>query len=166
MALTIKFRKLDDRAVIPEYEFSDDSGFDLYSIEPGEITFARVTVVKTGLSVELPFLPPFTFLPEYGDVSKVSWTMEMQIRPRSGLAANEGITLVNAPGTIDHGYRGEILLLLTRVLPGTYKFSMHERLAQGILSPVFCRRAVALEEVDYLSPSSREGRGIGSTGKQ
>lgn len=164
--MKVRFQKLDPKAIIPEYNFSDDSGFDLRSVHEQEITFGEVTKVRTGLAVELPFLPPFVSLPEYDNNGKVSWTMEMQIRPRSGLAAREGLMVVNSPGTIDHGYRGEIIILLTRCIPGTFFVSEGERIAQGVLAPVFTQRSVEFEEVDWLHPSTRNAGGMGSTGTQ
>ena len=153
--LDVKFKKIHDDAVIPEYSKPFDSGFDLRSIEDAEIVPGKITCVHTGLSVELPDpkdTHPFVF--------------EMQIRPRSGIAAKYGITVVNSPGTIDCGYRGELMILLTSLRNDTYmiKIDKGDRIAQAVIVPVLSSNVLNIIEVDELSKTIRGTDGFGSTG--
>jgi dUTP pyrophosphatase len=141
--MKLKIIKLREQAVIPRYEHNNDSGLDLISIEDVEIESGESRLVKIGISIELP---PNT---------------EAQIRPRSGLALKHKITVLNTPGTIDEGYRGEIGVILINHGKTSFKVRQGMRIAQMVIAPVI---RVKIEEVDYLSGTTRGPRGFGSTG--
>ncbi len=139
----LKIIKLNPKAIIPKYEHENDSGLDLVSIETGEIPSGESKLIKTGISIELP---PNT---------------EAQIRPRSGLALKHQITVLNTPGTIDEGYRGEIGVILINHGKTSFKVTQGMRIAQMVISPVI---RVKIEEVEQLSDTIRGKGGFGSTG--
>ena len=139
----LKIVKLKSSAVIPRYEHYGDSGMDLISIEEVEIKSYESKLIKTGISIELP---PNT---------------EAQIRPRSGLALKHQITVLNTPGTIDEGYRGEIGVILINHGSISFKVLPGMRIAQMVIMPII---RVEIEEVDSLSSSIRGTDGFGSTG--
>lgn len=139
----LKIVKLKSSAVIPRYEHYGDSGMDLISIEEVEIKSYESKLIKTGISIELP---PNT---------------EAQIRPRSGLALKHQITVLNTPGTIDEGYRGEIGVVLINHGSISFKVLPGMRIAQMVIMPII---RVEIEEVDFLSSSIRGTDGFGSTG--
>lgn len=128
---------------MPTYAKQGDAGADLYSIDWGVLEPGERRLIRTGIAVEIP--EGFVGL----------------IHPRSGLAAKLGISIVNAPGTIDAGYRGEILvnLINTNTLP--YSFCIGDRIAQIVFQEFF---QADFEEIDELSDSVRGVQGLGSTG--
>jgi dUTP pyrophosphatase len=121
------------------------SGMDLFASLEGEVILepGERRLIPTGISLAIPE------------------GFEGQVRPRSGLAVQKGIGLVNGPGTIDADYRGEICVLLINFGKEPFKIRDRERIAQMVISPVF--RAV-LEEVEDLPQSQRQGGGFGHTG--
>jgi len=141
--MKIKIKRLKEEAILPFYEHPYDSGLDLISIEETEILPGNSHLVPTGIALELP---PGT---------------EAQIRPRSGLALKHQITVLNTPGTIDEGYRGEIGVILINHGKQTFKVTKGMKIAQMVIAPVI---RVEIEEVDQLSDSSRGTGGFGSTG--
>ncbi|BBA79583.1 deoxyuridine 5'triphosphate nucleotidohydrolase [cyanobacterium endosymbiont of Rhopalodia gibberula] len=141
--MKLKIIKLREQAVLPRYEHNNDSGLDLISIENVEIKSGESQLIKTGISIELP---PNT---------------EAQIRPRSGLALKHKITVLNTPGTIDEGYRGEIGVILINHGKTSFRVTQGMRIAQMVIAPVI---RVRIEEVDDLSDTTRGPRGFGSTG--
>lgn len=141
--MKLKFRKLSPDAVIPCYAHPGDAGMDICAVETQEIVPGARGLVKTGLAVELP---PGT---------------EAQIRPRSGLAARNGISVLNTPGTIDEGYRGEICVLLVNFGHVPFVVEKGMRIAQMVVCPVI---RVTIEEVDTLNETARDIDGFGSTG--
>jgi len=149
----IKFKKIHKDAVIPAYQKPFDSGMDLRSIESATVKCNEVAKIHTGLCVELPN-PEETF----------PYTLEMQIRPRSGLASKRGITVVNTPGTIDNGYRGELIVLLTTFKNETYKINIGDRIAQVIIVPILSNNMLEIQEVQELNKTERSSDGFGSTG--
>jgi len=143
----VQIKRLRENGAIqmPRYMTEGSSGMDLFAyletdmiLEPGERR-----LVPTGISVAIPE------------------GFEGQIRPRSGLAIQKGIGIVNGPGTIDADYRGEIGILLINLGKEDFRIRHGERIAQMVISPVV--RAI-LEEVDDLSPTGRQGGGFGHTG--
>ena len=130
---------------LPEYATPQSAGVDLRSnvSEPIELNSLERKLVKTGIYLELPI------------------GFEAQIRPRSGLAINKGITVLNTPGTIDSDYRGEIKVLLFNF--GNKNFNIYNglRIAQMVISPIV---KAEIEEVDDLKQTSRGSGGFGSTG--
>lgn len=141
--MKIKIKRLKQEAILPFYEHLYDAGLDLISIEETEILPGNSDLVPTGIAIELP---PGT---------------EAQIRPRSGLALKHQITVLNTPGTIDEGYRGEIGVILINHGKQTFKVTKGMKIAQMVIAPVI---RVEIEEVDQLSDSSRGSGGFGSTG--
>ncbi len=140
-----KLRKMDWN--LPHYESEGAAGMDLRAIvESGSLILKPLerTLVPTGLALEIP------------------QGYEMQIRPRSGLALKQGVTMVNAPGTIDSDYRGEVGVILINMGDSDFKLRHGERIAQMVLAPV---TRCAWIEVDALEPSPRGVGGFGSTGK-
>jgi len=142
--LKIRIKKVDQSAIIPQYQSNEAAGFDLHSLgkyvlEPGE----RV-LVSTGLAMAL----------DKG--------YELQIRPRSGLAYKHGITVLNSPGTIDSDYRGEVKVLLINHSDNQFVVESGERIAQGVLQEVI---HADIEIVEELDDTERGSGGFGSTGK-
>ncbi|WP_378186007.1 dUTP diphosphatase [Aquimarina sp. W85] len=132
---------------IPHYETPSSAGMDLSASIPQEITLQPLerTIIKTGLFIELP----------HG--------FEAQVRPRSGLAAKHGITVLNAPGTVDADYRGEIGVILVNLSNEAYTITPGARVAQLVIAK---HERAEWQEVSTLSSSERGAGGFGSTGKQ
>ena len=131
-------------AKLPNYAHIGDAGMDIYSIVDYILQPTEAKLIGTGISVELP----------YG--------YEMQIRPKSGIAAKSGVTVLNTPGTIDAGYRGEVGVILINHSKKPYEIKKGEKIAQA----VFKKFEIAeLEVVEELSDTSRGEGGFGSTGK-
>ena len=142
-SLILKVKKLNGDAILPQYAHPGDAGLDLFSSEHVEIKPHEYILVKTGISIELP---PNT---------------EAQVRPRSGLALKHGISVLNTPGTIDEGYRGEVGVILINHGKETYVVEKGAKIAQMIIKPVL---RVDVQEVADLSDTSRGSGGFGSTG--
>jgi dUTP pyrophosphatase len=139
----LKFQKIHEDAIIPSYQHEGDSGFDLSCVYDFVIYPNQTLLVDTGLIAEVP--------EEY----------EVQIRPRSGLAIKNGITVLNSPGTVDSNYRGEFKIILTNLGTTPVNFNKGDRIAQGVLCPVIYARIV--EEPVNLNTNRNIG-GFGSTG--
>ena len=144
--IKVLVKKLKPSVKLPSYKTSGASGMDLIAyidksidLKPGESC-----LVPTGLSVAFP--------EEY----------EIQIRPRSGLAAKNNISVLNTPGTIDSDYRGEIKVILFNHGNKNFRINNNDRIAQMILTPII---KMDLEETDELPDSIRDVGGFGSTGK-
>lgn len=159
--LDIKFKKIHSCAIIPKFQKEFDSGFDLVSVEDVEIEYGEITCVHTGLSIELP-----------NQKNTYPFTLEMQIRCRSGLSARHGITVVNGVGTVDNGYRGELMVLLTTMKKDyIYQIKAGDRIAQGVIVSILSSNVLNIIEVDELNKTdyittnfSRGADGLGSTG--
>lgn len=141
--LIVKARRLTSDAIIPVRAHPGDAGLDLFAVEPLEIPPGETRLVKTGISIELP---PAT---------------EAQIRPRSGLALKNSITVLNSPGTIDEGYRGEVGVILINHGKKTFKVEAKMKIAQMVIKHVPRSEII---EVDSLSETQRGVGGFGSTG--
>ena len=139
-------KKLNPEVQLPKYKTSGASGMDLMAFikEPIKLGPNSSCLVSTGLSV--------AFSEEY----------ELQIRPRSGLAAKSNITVLNTPGTIDSDYRGEIKIILFNHGDKDFLINNKDRIAQMILTPII---KLQFEEVDNLPDTIRGDGGFGSTGK-
>jgi deoxyuridine 5''-triphosphate nucleotidohydrolase (dut) len=139
-------KKLDAKVKLPEYKTIGSSGMDLMAFldSPIKITPNSLELIPTGLSIAIPE------------------DLEIQIRPRSGLAVKSSISILNTPGTIDSDYRGELKIILFN--HGTEEFTINnnDRVAQMVLTPII---KMELEEVDQLPDSIRGSGGFGSTGK-
>lgn len=139
----MKVKLLNPNAVLPHYAKPGDAGLDLYSIENVQIPPKQRRVVRTGIAIEL------------------SNGYEAQIRPRSGLAAKYGITVLNSPGTIDSGYRGELMVIMYNTSDDTYIINVKDKIAQMVISKY---EHVEFEITEELSETERgEGR-FGHTG--
>lgn len=141
--MKVKILRLADNAKLPRYEHDDDSGMDLYAIAPQTIHPSETALIPTGIAIELP---PDT---------------EAQVRPRSGLALNHGITVLNTPGTVDAGYRGEIRVILINHGKQSFEITPGMKIAQMVITPII---RATLEEATALSDSKRATGGFGSTG--
>ena len=130
---------------LPHYETIASAGMDLRANILEQITLKPLerTIVKTGLFIELPL------------------GIEAQVRPRSGLAAKKGITVLNAPGTVDADYRGEIGVILVNLSNDDFVIKNGERIAQLVIAK---HERAEWEQVEYLSETSRGEGGFGSTG--
>ena len=142
----VLIKKLDQSVELPIYKTTGASGMDLMAFikQPIKLAPNSSCLVPTGLSV--------AFSEDY----------EVQIRPRSGLAAKHNITVLNTPGTIDSDYRGEIKIILFNHGNEEFKINNKDRIAQMILAPVL---KIDLEETDNLPDTVRGKDGFGSTGK-
>jgi len=141
--IEIAVRRLRDDAVLPVQAYPGDAGVDLVACEGARLGPGRRAVVPTGIAVEIP--------EGYAGF----------VQPRSGLAARHGIGIVNSPGLIDSGYRGEIRVVLLNTDPvDDFVIEPGMRIAQLLIAPVASVRFV---EVDELPVSTRGGRGFGSS---
>ena len=143
-AVDIRVRRLDPDLPLPAYSHPGDAGADLYAAEDAELAPGARCCVRTGIAIALP----------EGYVGLV--------HPRSGLAVRLGVTVLNAPGTVDAGYRGEILVNLVNHDPAvTAKISRGDRIAQLVVQRV---ERAAFHVVDELTDTARGAGGHGSTG--
>ena len=139
-------KKLDPKVQLPSYKTKGSSGMDLMSFIKDPIKIAPNTsaLIPTGISVAIPI------------------DVEIQIRPRSGLAAKSSISVLNTPGTIDSDYRGELKIILFNHSKEEFVVRNNDRIAQIVLMPVL---KIDFEEVDNLPDTLRGSGGFGSTGK-
>lgn len=157
--LLLKFKKLDERAIVPKYQTVGASGFDFHAIVShvnpmGEEQDSYVVypksqyVVRTGLACVIPH------------------NYEMQIRPRSGLSFKHQITVTNAPGTIDEDYIGpEIKILLYNLGDEPFEVKNGDRIAQGVVCPVLRPEIIEIDDFSEEDMKFNRGGGFGSTGK-
>ena len=144
MSLTIKIH-MDNGCedLFPRKAHEDDAAFDLRSRVDAVIPSGKITLVPTGVFMELPV------------------GYEAQVRPRSGLALKHGITVLNTPGTIDAGYRGEVGVILINAGPADFTIARGDRIAQMVVQKLADVELVAAEQ---LSETNRGAGGFGSTG--
>ena len=143
---TINFKKINVDATTPKYAFQGDSGFDLHSCVDTVVPANGRALVPTGL------------------ILKFDESSEIQIRPKSGLALNHGLTVLNTPGTVDYGYLGEIKVILFNTTDKDFVVEKGMKIAQAVLCPVFNGKVVDFEEVDSFEDTDRSSNGFGSTG--
>ena len=141
--MTVKFRKIHPDATLPAYAHPGDAGMDVRSVADLEIGPGERALVPTGLVMALP--------PGY----------EAQVRPRSGLALKRGVTVLNSPGTIDEGYRGEVGVILANFGNEPFPVRKGDRIAQIVVAPVVQAR---VEETFETDNTDRGAGGFGSTG--
>lgn len=139
----VKIKKLHPDAIVPQYAHEGDSGADLFSTIDYTLQPMERKAIPTGLSAEIPK------------------GFELQVRPKSGLALKNGITVLNTPGTIDYGYRGEIHAILINLGSEPYPIKAGQKIAQLVAAPVAYAK---FEVVEELSETSRGEGGFGSTG--
>ena len=143
---TLVVELVHEDAKIPSYAYPSDSGFDLRStIEINIPPFGRA-LIPTGIKLSIP--------EEY----------EIQVRPKSGLALNQGLTVLNTPGTVDSGYVGEIKVIVFNTSNETVTVSKGMKIAQAVLCPVVCGKYVSFELTNKVDDKDRGDRGFGSTG--
>jgi len=142
----ILVKKLFKEVNLPKYETNGSSGLDLEAFVDSEITLkpGERKLIPTGISIAMPD------------------NFEVQIRPRSGLAYKNGISVVNTPGTIDADYRGEIKVLLINLGQENFVIKKFQRIAQMVICPIIKAKLV---ETDNLPSSIRGSGGFGSTGQ-
>lgn len=139
----VQVKRLRPDVHLPVYAHEGDAGFDLCAAEAVTLAPGHRAKIPTGLAFAIP--------PGY----------EIQVRPRSGLALKHGVTLLNTPGTIDAGYRGEVCIIAHNAGQEPVTFHAGDRVAQGVLARF---ETVAWEVVEELSETSRGDGGFGSTG--
>ena len=142
----ILVKKFDKNIKLPVYKTSGSSGMDLVAYIKNKITInpGKTAMIPTGIAIAIPR------------------HYEIQIRPRSGLAAKKGISILNTPGTVDSDYRGEIKIILINLSKKSFMVKSGDRVAQMILCPVVKGK---LQEVKNLPKTVRNKGGFGSTGK-
>ena len=141
--MTLRFKRIHPDAVLPAYAHPSDAGMDLKSVADVVIPRGGRALVPTGLVVLLP--------PGY----------EAQVRPRSGLALKHGVTVLNSPGTVDSGYRGEIGVILANFGAADFAVKTGDKIAQLVIAPV---TQPQVEEADVVDETDRGVGGFGSTG--
>ena len=141
--VTVRFKRLSPQAVPPAYAHAGDAGMDLCACEAVRIEPGRRALVRTGWAVALP--PG----------------CEGQVRPRSGLALKYGVTVLNAPGTIDEGYRGELGVILINLGEAAFSVEPGMRIAQLVIASV---ARAGVEIAEDLGETARGAGGFGSTG--
>jgi len=141
--MEIKIIKLSSAATIPHYAHPGDAGLDIFAIEATTIPAGETRLIKTGIAIALPD------------------HIEAQIRPRSGLALKHSITVLNSPGTIDSGYRGEIGVILINHGKKAFQVTSKMKIAQMVIAPVIVSKVTVATELDC---TFRGNRGFGSSG--
>lgn len=141
----VKVQRIKEDVALPRYAHEGDAGMDIFAAESVTIQPMERVLVSTGIKLEIP----------HG--------YECQVRPKSGLALNHGITLTNTPGTIDSGYRGEIRVIMMNLGKEPYKVEAHQKIAQLVFSKF---ESAELDETAELNGSNRGAGGFGSTGVQ
>jgi dUTP pyrophosphatase len=130
----------------PEYAYPTDSGFDLRSNKKVTLGPLERELVPTGLYLDIPE------------------GLEVQVRPKSGLAIKKGLSVVNTPGTVDQGYTGEIQVILINLSNETHTIEIGDKIAQAVLTPVMAGKHVTLQRVLNVDDKDRGDNGFGSTG--
>ena len=136
-------KKLSKDAIVPSYAHSGDSGMDLFANEAAELQPGERKLVRTGIAVAVPK------------------GFEAQVRPKSGIALKDGISVLNTPGTVDSGYRGEVGVILINLGSKAQKIEKGKKIAQMVISRV---EEAVVEVVEDLDETRRGSGGFGSTG--
>ena len=129
----VQVQLLDNLAVYPKYAYPTDSGFDLHSTIEYTLPSLGRAIIPTGIKVSF----------DEG--------LELQIRPKSGLAINQGITVLNTPGTVDAGYTGELKVIVFNTNKNDFTITKGMKIAQAVLCPVVCGKYVSLELTNKVS---------------
>jgi dUTP pyrophosphatase len=147
MTRWLKYKKVRKGTPTPKYQTDGSAGFDVCAVIDKELIIysGQIQKIPTGLAVQVP-----------NDM------FEVQVRPRSGLACNYGVTVVNSPGTVDSDYRGEVKVGLINLSNTAYTIKPGERIAQLVMCPV---HPAILKEVAHLESTKRGSGGFGSTGR-
>lgn len=141
--MQLHIKRLNESAKLPEYANPGDAGLDLFANHAATLMPGEPTLIRTGIAIQLPK------------------DTEAQIRPRSGLALKHAITVLNAPGTIDQGFRGEVGVILINHGKYPHIIDRGAKIAQMVIAPVL---RVEVIELETLTDSARGANGFGSTG--
>lgn len=162
--LIVEAQLLRPRARLPEYKSDGAAGMDLYALPDMVAACEGVTTVSrdTEGAIEVTIAPHARCLVPTGVALSIPQGWEGQIRPRSGLAVEHGLTVLNAPGTIDADYRGEIKVLLCNLGSEAVTIRRGDRVAQIVFCPV---ARVTLQRVDVMPVTGRGSGGFGSSGR-
>jgi dUTP pyrophosphatase len=142
----LAYEKISPLAIIPKYNYPTDSGFDLYSTIDYTIPPFGRALIPTGLKFD------------------IDDGYEIQVRTKSGLAINQGLMVLNSPGTVDNGYTGEVQVIVFNVNQTPFNISAGMKIAQAVLCPVVNGKWVELIEVKQILDKDRGENGFGSTG--
>ena len=144
--LPLPFQKLHPDAVTPKYNYGSDSGFDLHSVEDVVIPPFGRALVPSGLCFD------------------IKDGFEIQVRTKSGLAINQGLMVLNSPGTVDNGYTGEVKGIIFNTNPTEVTIPKGMKFGQAVVCPVVNGEWVDLTEVEKINKKERGANGFGSTG--
>jgi len=144
--LDLPYKILHPDAVHPKYNYGSDSGFDLHSVEDVVIPPFGRALVPSGLSFD------------------IKDGFEIQVRTKSGLAINQGLMVLNSPGTVDNGYTGEVKGIIFNTNPTEVKIPKGMKFGQAVVCPVVNGAWVELNQVDQINKKERGANGFGSTG--
>ncbi len=147
MSSTVFFKKLHKNAQLPERQTTGSAGADLRAVRPYMLPVGEWMIISCGFAMALPE------------------GYEAQIRPRSGLALNHGVTVLNAPGTVDSDYRGEMKVILINHGDKPFPISPGDRIAQMVITQVPAPLDLPFAEVEELDETARGTEGFGSTGR-
>ena len=142
----LRYNLIHPDAVDPKYNYESDSGFDLYSVNEIVIPPFGRALVPTGICFDIPE------------------GLEIQVRTKSGLAINQGLMVLNSPGTVDAGYNGEVKAIIFNTNNSEFKITKGMKVAQGVLCPVIAGGYVELIKVSEIKEKDRNSNGFGSTG--
>jgi dUTP pyrophosphatase len=143
--VTLNFTN-DSESINPEYAYESDSGFDLRSSEEVWVQANSRKLIPTGLRFDIPD------------------GYEIQVRSKSGLALNQGLMVLNSPGTVDSGYQGEVKVIIFNTTNERIKIEKGQKIAQAVLCPVVNGKWVNLVKVNEIGEKDRNDKGFGSTG--
>lgn len=141
--ITVRIISEHGEEFVPAYQTEGAAGMDIRAGESGEIEAGAFELVKTGLKMAIPA------------------GYEAQIRPRSGLALKQGVTVLNSPGTIDSDYRGEVGIILINHSKNTFRYEKGDRIAQAVFAKV---TRVSIQSADTLDDTERSSGGFGHSG--
>ena len=144
--LNLGYKVLHPDATLPKYNYGSDSGFDLHSVDEIEIPAFGRALVPTGLSFD------------------IQDGYEMQVRTKSGLAINQGLMVLNSPGTVDNGYTGEVKAIIFNTNPTSVTIPKGMKVGQAVLCPVVNGGWVNLHPITKINDKERGSNGFGSTG--
>ena len=142
--MKIQIKKMEDDVKLPHYEHEGDAGMDIYAYEDALLKPLERKLIRTGFQIAVPK------------------GYEAQIRPKSGLALEHGITMANSPGTIDHQYRGEVKIIVVNLGSKDFKVEKGKKIAQMVINKI---ENAEFEEVSALDETKRGAGGFGSTGR-
>jgi dUTP pyrophosphatase len=142
----LKYKKIHPDAINPEYNYKTDSGFDLYSTEEIVIGPLGRALIPTGICFDIVM------------------GQELQVRSKSGLAINQGLFVLNSPGTVDAGYTGEVKVIIFNTNNFSVTIKKGMKVAQGVICPIISTEWLELIEVSEIKEKDRNSNGFGSTG--